>query len=967
MGSGLIALWLGLAGASEGTWYLDLPVAQVQVEAARGELPRESLLPLLTVRAGETLRREDLRSDLAVLYSTGAFEGAAVDVEPWFRVDEAGRSHPAVLVVYRVTPAPTLRRVRVSGARRLARREVSAATGLVRGDHVPANVEIRVTIRVLGLAAEAGLDETSAEVRVIELDDGRVDLLVELVEGQPVVLEEIVFTESPVSPARLRLAARRAGLAEGEPLRARDVRAARDAVEAVLVEAGYLEARVGAVLPEGERRGTLVTFVVSAGPRLRIEARGDVSARRLRPWLRLEGEGRIDASLAPVLEARVTRALQDEGYLDAESVNTVEPGGGLVVHSNTVAGPRYRLARGGLAFVGNSNFDSDWLAAAAVEASPDVLGRGRLSDNGLAQAVDALEATYAAEGFLDAEVSPGPIQKEGTRLSVVMNVDEGTRTELVECRVSGAAPSLEAALLALAAELEGQPYRPLSVQQLVQHAMTVHRDAGFATVDARARTHIEDGRAHVVVEVDSGERLVLRNVIVRGNRRVRTGVVMREIPLQTGEFVTPDRLDGARSNLYDLDSFRSVDLSLQGEGAHVRDLVVSLDEKPSWSVELGAGVATDEGVRTYGSVSRRNLFGVAHRVSLLGQVGLGYGSTGWALDPTALEWRAGLRYDAPHTPTLGQLSWIELLANQREQEPTFRLARSGVGTGTQYELGELRLNGSYGVQLRRMEDVDPGALVPGDPWLDGKATRRRGALSVEALLDRRDDPFDPSRGVVASVEIDLVEPLTSIDGWMFRGLAQGEALVPVGPLRVGLGGELGVGMAPGRGTTLPLEERFRLGGAGSLRGYPVDSVGPKMRVADLDLGLPDGVSPLVDLAARDRSERWVPTGGEALVRGSAELIVPLSLVGAERLESTALVTFVDVGNVYFLDPEVFATSEAIDPEPLLRYGVGVGLRQATPLGPLRLDVGVNPVYFQEDWAQPRGEVPARLHLSLGTL
>ena len=66
MGSGLIALWLGLAGASEGTWYLDLPVAQVQVEAARGELPRESLLPLLTVRAGETLRREDLRSDLAV-------------------------------------------------------------------------------------------------------------------------------------------------------------------------------------------------------------------------------------------------------------------------------------------------------------------------------------------------------------------------------------------------------------------------------------------------------------------------------------------------------------------------------------------------------------------------------------------------------------------------------------------------------------------------------------------------------------------------------------------------------------------------------------------------------------------------------------------------------------------------------------------------------------------------------------
>lgn len=968
MGSGLIGLLLGLAEASDEAWYLDLPVAQVQVEASAGSLPRESLVPLLSVEQGEPLVRQDMRSDLAVLYSTGAFEGVAVEVEPWFTQDAEGRSAPAVLVVYRVSPAPELRRVRVSGARRMGVGVVKAATGLSRGDRVPADVEARVALRVLGAAAELGLDGSSADVEVVPLDDGRVDLVVHLEEGSPVLLEEIVFTSNPLGDSRLRWAARRAGLAEGEPLQARDLRAGRDAVEAVLIEAGYLDARVGAVLPEGELRGRQVTFVVHAGPELVLRTSGDARTRPLRADLALETEGRIDASLGPVLAERLLVALQDDGYLDADASVVVEASPSvLTIDVHVDQGSRYRLGRDGLVFEGNTVFDQDWLVGAATEASPDVLARGRLSPRAIEDAIEALEATYAAAGHLDAVVSAGPIERSGSRAQVRFFVEEGARTDLVSCRVEGAALSLELPLRARADAMVGAAYSSPEVQRLVQEVMSAHRAAGFASADARARTQLRDGQASVVVEVDPGERLVLRNVIVRGNRRTRTALVMREIPLETGDIVTPVGLDGARSNLYDLDSFRTVDLSLQGEGAHVRDLVVHLDEKASWSFELGAGLATDEGLRTYGSVSRRNLFGVAHRVSLLGQVGLGYGSTGWALDPTAVEWRAGVRYDAPHTPARGQLTWVEVLANQREQETTFRLSRTGVGTGTQYELGELRLNGSYDVQVRRLEDVDPGALVVGDPWLDGKSSRRQGTLSVDALMDRRDDPFDPTEGLVVSVEVDLAEPLTSTDGWTARALGRGEVLIPVGGVRIGLGGEVGAAMAPGRGTTLPVEDRFRLGGAGSLRGYPVDSVGPKMRVADLDVGLPAGVGPLVDQAHRNESERWVPTGGEALVRASVELIVPLSRVGAERFESTSAVVFYDVGNVTFLDPEVFATSEVVDPEPLLRYGVGVGLRQATPLGPLRLDVGVNPVYFREDWAADRGEVPARLHLSLGAL
>ena len=922
-------------------------------------------MPLLSVRQGDLLERQELRSDLAVLYSTGAFEGVSADVEPWFVVAEDGTTEPAVLVTYRVLPAPELRRIEVHGNRRLSRREVLVATGLRRGDRVPADAEHRVALRVLSAAAASGLDSSHVQVSVVDLDDARVDVHVDLVEGAPLLLEEIAFTDAPLSEARLRLTARRAGLSEGEPLRTQDVRSARDAVEALLIEEGFLEARVSAVLPEGELRGRQVTFVVHAGPRLVLEHDGSTSSRDLRRWLALEGEGRIDASLAPVLAERVRSGLQDRGYFDAVVEVEVEPGPRtLRIAVRTRRGARYRL--GEVRFDDATVFDADWLQAAATEASPAVLGRGRVSPAAAEAAAQAITSSYRAEGYRDARVEVESLESSGARVHLTFRVVEGDRTDVSACRVRGAAPEVREASEALAAEVVGQPWSPRTAQELVRDVTSVHREAGYAGVDARARTEAGEEGASLVIEVDAGERLVLRNVIVRGNRLVGTGAVLREIPLEPGEVVTPDGLDEARHNLYGLDSFRSVELDLQGEGAHVRDLLVSLDEKPAWSFELGAGVATDEGARTYGSVSRRNLFGVSHQLSLLGQVGLGYASTGWRLDPSP-EWRAGVRYAAPNTPTSGQLSWVELLANQREQEPTYRLARTGLGTGTQLEMGELLLNAGYAVQLRRLEDVDPGALLDGDPWLDGKQTRRHGALTFEALLDRRDDPFDATRGVVASVEVDLVEPFTSGGPWMVRGLARGEVLVPAGPVRFGFGADVGAAHVPGRGTTLPVEERLRLGGAATLRGHPTDSIGPKMRVEDLDLGLPGGIGPLADQAGRERSERWVPTGGEALVRGSAELIVPATSLGIRRFESTAVVAFADVGNVYFLDPGVFATSEVVDPEPLLRAGVGLGLRQTTPLGPLRLDVGVNPAWFRTEWAAERGEVPARLHLSLGAL
>jgi outer membrane protein insertion porin family len=110
-------------------------------------------------------------------------------------------------------------------------------------------------------------------------------------------------------------------------------------------------------------------------------------------------------------------------------------------------------------------------------------------------------------------------------------------------------------------------------------------------------------------------------------------------------------------------------------------------------------------------------------------------------------------------------------------------------------------------------------------------------------------------------------------------------------------------LRPGDPDRLPLPDRFFAGGDNSLRGFPLDMVGPLVPSSSGGL---------------------VPTGGNALLLGSAELRID----AARRLGVTV---FSDSGNVYPLVPDITLSD--------VRYTAGLGLRYKTALGPLRVDWG----------------------------
>jgi outer membrane protein insertion porin family len=111
-----------------------------------------------------------------------------------------------------------------------------------------------------------------------------------------------------------------------------------------------------------------------------------------------------------------------------------------------------------------------------------------------------------------------------------------------------------------------------------------------------------------------------------------------------------------------------------------------------------------------------------------------------------------------------------------------------------------------------------------------------------------------------------------------------------------------VGLGRGR---MPIHERFFAGGSNSFRGEYFDELGPK-----------DPFS-------------GQPVGGKLLALMNFELTVPFLI----NLPNLSWLLLYDVGNV-FSSRSDFKLSN-------IEHALGFGLRYLTPLGPLRLEVGLN--------------------------
>ncbi|MFN3615927.1 MAG: autotransporter assembly complex protein TamA [Rubrimonas sp.] len=415
-------------------------------------------------------------------------------------------------------------------------------------------------------------------------------------------------------------------------------------------------------------------------------------------------------------------------------------------------------------------------------------------------------------------------------------------------------------------------------------AVTLLRNAGRPYAAARGRDAVADMDA-ATLEIDSfiaaGGPYVFGPPQFEGLRRVRPEYLLTYRNWTEGEPFNAARLAEFQRELAETRLFSVVTALPPKEPpeGEVAPVVISVEEAPRRTVSAGARFNTATGPAVRGSFEHRNLFGSNEQIRLDAVAGLE-------------EQTFDALYREPQFLRPGQ-DFVSGLNLRHIEDDAFDETAATLTAGIER-------------RLSRWWRVGGGGLLEATETTDSRGTRRfaLAGLPVFAAYDVTDDLLNPTRGLrfradatpFAGQSEDGDTPLfTRVDttGSVYQALDSDGLYVLAGRARGGfiLAGDEGA---------IPASRRFYSGGGGSVRGYADRSIGP------LD-------------------DRGNPEGGLSVIEVGAEL-------RAQVADPFGVALFVEGG----------AVSE--DPWPSFsdgaQFAAGLGLRYMSPVGPIRLDVGV---------------------------
>ena len=467
------------------------------------------------------------------------------------------------------------------------------------------------------------------------------------------------------------------------------------------------------------------------------------------------------------------------------------------------------------------------------------------------------------------------------------------------------------------------------LQSGIQKLNQYYKDKGYDLAQVIEAPQIsDDGKVTLVVAEGVIENIQVRYINkdtkqptdpqgrpVRG--RTRPFIITREIALKPGDVFNRQTAQTDLRRVYSLGIFDDVQLSFSpGEDPRRVNVLVDVIEKNTGSIAAGAGYSSASGLFGTISYQQQNLGGNDQKLG--GEVEIGQRELLFDVNFTD-PWIAGDPYRTSYTIDAFRRSTISLVFDNGRRQvnlpngDTPRILRYGTGVTFSRPLSKDPLQpsewvASLGLQAQQVTIRDSNGNLRKRDELGNLLTFNRGGIDYLTTLqfgvsrDLRDDPLRPIRGSVLRLGVEQSIPLGGILLDRVRGSYS--VYLPVKLTNFNkkdphqtLAFNVQAGTIVG---DLPPYEAFSLGGVNSVRGYD-----------EGDLG-----------------------AGRSFLQATAEYRFPLFSIISGAL-------FVDYGTTLGTQGSVPGNPGGVRNKPGSGYGYGLGVRVQTPLGPIRIDYGIN--------------------------
>ncbi len=543
-----------------------------------------------------------------------------------------------------------------------------------------------------------------------------------------------------------------------------------------------------------------------------------------------------------------------------------------------------------------------------------ITGAGNLDNEVLKTDVERLIAFYYDNGYIDVKIDEPVVERKKDGLYVTIRIDEGPPYDVGQVEITGELlPDMSESRQRLQLK-PGQRFRTSKLREDINTLTDIYGDAGYAFVNVTPDTVVDSGtrRVDVTYRVSKGPEVFIDKILITGNTKTRDKVIRRELRLNEQEKFSGTKLRKSQERLRRLGFFEDVNITTRKAAEADRlDLLVDVKEAATGAFSAGAGISSGETFLFNVRLSEVNFLGRGQRLVLNADFGSIRRNFSFDLTEPYL-------LDTELTLGVNLFNW-QLIFDQFTRGGTgaavrllYPLPALGWDQLWGYSLEDTRLGLEY--RLENAEITDVSAFAPSQ-IAGEEGSSLTSSLTPRLFRDTRNHPFDPTAGSLQ----DLSFEFAGLGGKtrFFRLEARTRFYYPFyrsenwGTFVYSLGAQLGYGQGFGGRTELPLFERYFPGGINSVRGFRILSLGQRV--------------PLLDQFGRNLGRTSI--GGSQQLIFNNDLIFPI--VQAIGLKG---VIFFDAGNA-------FLASRGMDLGDL-RLAAGGGVRWLSPIGPLRLEIGV---------------------------
>jgi outer membrane protein insertion porin family len=690
----------------------------------------------------------------------------------------------------------------------------------------------------------------------------------------------------------------------------------------------------------------ILIYTVKEKPYIRevkIQGASQVSKEKIEAAFGIGARTILDRAKVAEGVDKVRKLYGEQGYVNAviDYAVSVEANNQALVTLDITEGNRLLIKK--IRFEGNKAFsegDLKGLIATKEEwIFSFITNRGVLDRDMLTNDVAILSNHYNDNGYVEHKIDEPVVVRGRDGLEVVFRVSEGPQYRVGKVEIGGELLQDGKDMLKSVKLTTGQIFRGSRLREDITLLTDMYSNKGFAfvQVDPITKVNPNDKNVDIALVITKGPPVYFNRILVAGNTKTRDKVVRRELLTSEQELFSGNKVTQSKNALQRTGYFEDVQLTTKKTSQpDTVDLLVDVKEGPTGTFQIGAGYSTGDGFLFNANVSEKNLMGKGQGVS--GNFAIGSKRQDYILslnEPYFNDTKMSLGFNA---------------FNTKRDYTDYNEHKLGFGVNTDYPLKDFRMP-FFGTSQKEPGSDELAGAKPTTIWdymrggvaydltrdtigsvdadasqaiKDEKGTSLTSAVTPGITYDSRDHFFAPTEGTKSAFSVKTAG--LGGDSRFIKTDLSARWHYPLlkdprwgGNYVLALGGQLGYGIGfagaqnGSEGMTLPLFERYFLGGINSVRGFQDRSLGPRQP------------------ACKDKDEAGNCTdhgtdviGGDTAAVMNVELLFPIMEQYGVRG-----VAFFDMGNA-FISGINFGD---------MRRSVGAGVRWMSPFGPLRVELG----------------------------